>query len=196
MRLAALVFACLWPLAGGAERFALAIDAQRSVARFELGATLHTVRGTAAVEPGGRILFDASGGEASGRVEVDATSAETGTDARDRNMHEQVLESARFPRIAFTAQRLSVTRTGPGEADFVLYGALEIHGGVHEVALEGRARGELPGRLSARAQVVLPYVAWGMQDVSNFLLSVEPEVQVRLEVEGEVTPAAADAGAP
>jgi hypothetical protein len=58
---------------------------------------------------------------------------------------------------------------------------------VHAVALSGRARGSLPGRVETRAETLLPYVEWGLEDMSNFLLSVEPEVRVVLEIEGDVT---------
>jgi len=178
----------LWPLPLPAEPLSLYVDASRSRVEIELGATLHTVRGGAVVLPGGRIDFDPETGTASGRVVVDATSVDTGNARRDRGLHAEVLESDRHPEIVFHAKAIEVTARSRDAAHFVLRGELEIHGGRHAVSLEGDASGSAPGALEANARVTLPYVAWGMRDMSNFLLSVDPEVQVRASVSGTLTP--------
>ena len=190
MKRALWLLVALLPAAVAAEPYVLEIDAARSLVRFELGATLHTVRGTAAIREGARLRFDPESGEASGRAEVDATSADTGIDARDERLHQEVLESDAHPTIAFDAHRIEVRRVEAGVHDFVLRGDLTLVGGVHEVSLAGRGRGTAPGDFTLGAETVLPYVAWGLTDVSNFLLSIEPEVTVRLEVAGAITPAA------
>ena len=80
----------------------LALDPARSRVSFSLGATLHTVHGELDLVRG-ELRFEPSGGVASGEIVVDARSARTGIDARDREMHEKVLESERFPEIALRA---------------------------------------------------------------------------------------------
>lgn len=174
------------PLLAAAEPLRLEIDPARSGVELELGATLHTVRGTAVLKPGGCIDFDPETGQAAGRVVVDATSVDTGSARRDRTLHDEVLESERYPEIVFEARSLSVVERGEGTARFLLLGELAIHGGRHPVALEGEASGNAPGALRASAASVLPYVEWGLRDVSTFLLSVQPEVLVRVNVAGEV----------
>ncbi len=75
----------------------LVLDTQATKVRFELGATLHTVRGSFAVREGS-VRFDPASGAMEGRVVIDAASGETGNGKRDENMHAWVLESDRYPR--------------------------------------------------------------------------------------------------
>jgi polyisoprenoid-binding protein YceI len=163
----------------------LRVDPQRSAVRFELAATLHTVYGEGRVLRG-ELRFDPAGGPASGAVVVDARSFATGIAARDRNMHEQVLESGRFPEIRFEAERLEVEGRGPDAARVVLHGALEIHGGRRALAVPARVARE-GGALRVEASFAVPYVAWGLRDVSNLLLRVADTVQVQLELVGELS---------
>ena len=64
---------------------------------FELGATLHTVRGQFQLTSGD-LTLDLEAGELGGRAVVDARSGDTDNATRDANMHEQVLESATVKR--------------------------------------------------------------------------------------------------
>lgn len=161
--------------AGGAERI-LRLDPRATEIRFTLGATLHTVEGTVSLRAG-EIRFDPGTGEASGRVVVDAASADTGNDRRDRDMHRKVLESGRYPEIVFFPERLGSGLDAGGGGTVTLAGRLEIHGGSHlleipaEVTVEG-------GRLTARATFAVPYVEWGMEDPSTLFLRVDKEVEV------------------
>jgi polyisoprenoid-binding protein YceI len=140
----------------------------------------------------GELRFDPAGGPASGAVVVDATSFATGVAARDRNMHEQVLESARFPEIRFQAERLDVQRRSEEAADVTLHGSFEIHGGRHATAVPARIARE-GGGVRVDAAFTVPYAAWGLRDVSTFVLRVAPEVRVQLELRGELELSAADA---
>lgn len=167
---------------GSAAVFVL--DAEASRVRFELGATLHTVEGRVPVLSG-RIRFDPEGGPAAGEVVLDAKGIETGIDRRDRVMHETVLESERHPRIVFTPERLEVVERGGRQAEVRLHGALAIHGGTHDVTLPARVRAE-EGRLRAEGSLRIPYVEWGMEDPSTFVLRVAKELEARFEVVGDV----------
>lgn len=84
-------------------------DAARSVLRWELPATLHTVRGVAPrfegfVQadplPDGR--FDVRA-----RIAVNAAAMNTGNPKRDRTMREKVLETERYPEIVFELVRFT-----------------------------------------------------------------------------------------
>jgi polyisoprenoid-binding protein YceI len=170
------------PAAAGEGTFR--IDPARSSVRFSLEATLHTVRGSGRVVSG-ELRFDPAGGPASGAVVVDATSFASGNATRDRNMHEQVLESARFPEIRFEAERLEVRGRGEDSADVVLHGSFEIHGGRHAAAVPARIVREADGA-GVEAAFVVPYAAWGLRDVSTLVLRVAPEVEVQLALRGEL----------
>ena len=74
-------------------------NSAKCTVRFALGALLHTVHGTFKVKDA-TVRFDSASGRASGQIEVDVRSGETGESARDRQMHENVLESAHFPGAA------------------------------------------------------------------------------------------------
>src|ERR1700736_4039901 len=71
-------------------------DSAKCTVQFTLGALLHTVHGTFKVKDA-TARFDPASGRASGQIEVDVRSGETGDSARDRQMHDNVLESNRFP---------------------------------------------------------------------------------------------------
>ena len=182
-RRALLVLALLLaPPPASAETFSLAIDAERSRVRFTLAATLHTVTGEGRVQAG-QLRFPVDGGLASGTVGVDARSFRTGNETRDANMHEQVLESGRFPEILFTAERLEVTSRTASTAEVTLHGQLTLHGAEHRVAVPGHVARE-DGGLRITGAFTVPYVAWGLRDVSTFVLRVAKDVEVQLDLRG------------
>ncbi len=119
----------------------------------------------------------------------------TGNKKRDRKMHERVLETAVFPRIVFRPRELRVVeRPSPAEANVELSGTLEIRGRVRPLLVEGRVWRDTEGtHVSCRFPA--PYVEWGHEDVSNFLLKVKPVVEVHFEALGALS-GDADAPAP
>jgi polyisoprenoid-binding protein YceI len=182
--LLALGLAATLPLAA-AER-TLHLDPAKTEIAFTLGATLHTVEGTARLESG-EIRFDPETGEASGRVAVAAASADTGNEGRDRDMHEKVLESARYPEIAFIPAGVAGTFDPGGTSHLTLRGSLEIHGASHPLSLDVEVVAD-GGRLTARTAFAVPYVEWGMKDPSKFVLRVDKHVDVTVVAVGELDP--------
>src|SRR5450432_1907668 len=83
-----------------AQEMVLKYDAAQTTAAFTLSDVLHTVQGTFQ-EKRGEIHFDPASGKVSGEIVFDATSGRSGSDARDRKMHKDVLESGRYPEISF-----------------------------------------------------------------------------------------------
>lgn len=182
IRRAALLALLLLAAAPAAGEGVFRVDPARSRVAFTLAATLHTVYGNGRVASG-ELRFDPAGGLASGAVVVDARSFATGVAARDRNMHEQVLESARFPEIRFEAERLELRSRSQDAAEVTLHGRFEIHGGRHAAAVPARIVREGDG-LRVEAAFPVPYAAWGLRDVSNLVLRVAGEVEVQLELRG------------
>lgn len=164
--------------ARGAEEI-LILPPERASISFTLGATLHTVKGTARLDRG-KLEFDAETGHARGEVAVRAKSLTTGNEERDANMQRDVLESEVFPEITFRAERLEVVSRSETTASVVLHGAMEIHGGVHPFAIPAdlSASGD---EIAIQARFRVPYVEWGMRDYSSFLLRVDPYVDVVVE---------------
>ena len=171
---------------GAGAESTLVLDPGRSEIRFTLGATLHTVHGELELVRG-ELRFEPEGGAVSGEIVIDARSAQTGIDARDREMHEKVLESERFPEIVLRAGRLEVLRRDAASADVLLHGTLEIRGAAHAVAIPATVRGSTGDRVVVESHFRVPYVAWGLRDVSNLVLRVAKDVEVRVRAEGRVS---------
>ena len=91
-----------------AEEMTVLLRPEATKASFHLDATGHTVEGTVALRSG-EIRFHTSTGAASGDVVVDLTRAATGSARRDKKMHEDVLETSRFPVAVFHAKRVTGT---------------------------------------------------------------------------------------
>jgi polyisoprenoid-binding protein YceI len=162
----------------------LRLEPDATKIRFTLGATLHTAEGSLKLERGA-LRFDPDTGSAEGEIVVDATSAETGLAMRDENMHRDVLESVRYPRIVFRAERLEVLRRDAGSAEVRLLGQLEMHGTTRPFAIPAKLddRGD---RIGIASSFRVDYVDWGIVDYSTFLLRVDRFVDVTVEAEGRL----------
>lgn len=154
----------------------------KSTVRFTLGALLHTVHGTFKVNDA-TVRFDPDSGRASGQIAVDVKSGETGESARDRQMHESVLESGRFPDALFFADRVKGRLASSGDSQVEVHGFLRVHGGKHEMTIPVRVNVQ-NDQVTANAKFGLPYVAWGMKDPSNLVLRVDKTVNVEVSLTG------------
>jgi polyisoprenoid-binding protein YceI len=180
---------CAMPTAVGAQQITFAFNPATTKIEFTLGATLHTVHGTMRLKSG-EIRFDPGTGVASGKVVVDATSAETGNKSRDNKMHKEVLESARFPEIVFTAQRVTGTIESTGNSQLHLSGFFEIEGHQHPTALTVSINRDGSGEAaSATTKFAAPYVQWGVKNPSTLFLRVSDHVDVEIDARGQLTTA-------
>lgn len=169
-------------VAVGAEPVELELDAAASTAAFTLGATLHTVHGEVPITAG-RLRFDPDGGEASGEVVLDARGAVTGDDKRDEKMHDKVLRSDDFPHLVFRLDRVDGTLPVEGAGELRLIGSLELLGEAHDVVIPASVSRH-GDTVEGHAEVSVPYVAWGLEDPSVFVLRVDKEILVELDVRG------------
>jgi polyisoprenoid-binding protein YceI len=162
----------------------LDLDPSRTKIDFILGAVLHTVRGTFQLKQG-HLEFDPAAQSISGEVIVDATSGNSANDRRDRRMHEQVLESNRYPEIRFGPTKMTGTVSSANNSAVTVMGMFEIHGQRHEITIPMELR-ILGDDLTAHGSFVVPYVAWGMKDPSNFLLKLEKRVRIEITAKGRM----------
>ncbi len=161
-----------------AEQLRLTLDPERTSISFELGATLHSVEGTAQLRDG-EIVFLRAGGAANGRLTVDASSADTGNERRDRDMHDKVLESEEHPEIAFRVVETRGSLANEGTSDLEIIGVFSIHGGEHDLTVPAQVSVD-GSEVEAILELEVPYVAWGMKNPSKLLLKVSKEVTVRI----------------
>lgn len=160
------------------------VDATQSHAAFTLPDVLHTVHGSFQVKRA-IIRFDPSGGESSGEIVVDAASGDSGNGTRDKKMHRSILESQKFPEIAFAPSRLRGTVNASGESKVEIDGTLTIHGASHPLTASAvvNMAGE---RLQAKAHFAVPYVSWGMKNPSTLFLRVSESVDIDLDLAGHI----------
>jgi polyisoprenoid-binding protein YceI len=167
-----------FPLLRGEEE-SLRLDAPATKVEFALSATLHTVHGEFRLKEG-TLRFDPATGRVSGQVTVDARSGQTGNATRDRRMHQEILETERYPEIVFRPDR-SEGAIAPGAVSQVkLHGVVAIHGGEHEITVPAEVRSAPGGGYDVTIHFEVPYVKWGIKNPSTFLLRVSETVQIAI----------------
>jgi polyisoprenoid-binding protein YceI len=162
----------------------LVLDRKECEINFSLPAVLHTVHGKFAVR-GGDLRLDVGSGDISGRIVADVKSGDTGEEERDRRMHQDVLESARFPEAVFSPDRLTGQLALSGRSDLTVHGILRIHGQDHELTVPVKVSVE-SGRFTATSRLSIPYVKWGMRDPSSLILRVSKTVEVEINLAGTI----------
>jgi polyisoprenoid-binding protein YceI len=167
-----------------AQDLTLELDPANTRIEFTLGATLHTVHGTFALKSG-TIHFNPSTGSAGGLVVVDATSGNTENKGRDHKMHQEILESQRYPEITFTPGKISGKVDLQGDSSVQVDGVFKLHGTEHPMTLTlpVQAKGN---SISAQTHITIPYIAWGLKNPSTFLLHVSDKVEVDVTAVGRV----------
>ena len=171
----------------GNSEVVLTLDPAQSKVHYTVDSTLHTVHGSFALKSG-IVHFDPQTGKAGGEIIVYAPSGASGNGSRDKRMHKEILETAKYPEVIFRPTQIEGTVGQSGPADVKLSGIFSIHGADHNVIAQVHA--ELTGdRWRGTSKFEVPYVNWGIKDPSNFLLKVKPVVNVELEMAGSVNTA-------
>ncbi len=183
----------LWQ-AGLALTMAIGCPAQSSEAVFEflpsqttvtftLGDVMHTVHGAFALKRG-KVTYNPSTGEISGEVVVDAATGHTGIGMRDRKMHKEVLESAKYPEIIFRPDRIDGRVGMHGISNVQVHGSFTIHGSDHELTIPIQVEVG-PDHWTASGHFVVPYAKWGMKNPSTFVLRVSESVAIDVHTSGQ-----------
>jgi polyisoprenoid-binding protein YceI len=201
--LAASLIAAVQPIA--AQETVVTLDPAKTQIDITLGATMHTVHGAFRLKAG-EIQFDPSTGVASGAIIVDAASGETGNGSRDKKMHGEILESAKFPDIVFTpnhvdvhagAQPATATSTQSQLRELLaqrsafqadVSGTLRLHGSDHRTTLRIAIRPANAAQVQLSTQFAIPYVEWGLKNPSTFILRVSDSVDIEVQATAAVTP--------
>jgi polyisoprenoid-binding protein YceI len=161
------------------------LDPAQTQIHWKVSSGLHPTHGTFKLKSG-EFLFNPATGVAEGEILVDATTGESGNAARDKRMHDEVLESNRYPAIFFHPTQLKGTfKTGEGTQDLVADGTFNIHGADHPLQLPLKVQISAE-TVTATTQFTVPYVAWGMKNPSKFLLRVGKQVEIEVSAKGTI----------
>jgi polyisoprenoid-binding protein YceI len=155
----------------------------KSAVNFTLSASLHTVHGSFALKHG-TVHFDPATNKLSGEILVDAASGQSGNDGRDKKMHEQVLETGRYPEIIFRPDRVEGQVATTGASTVQVHGIFAIHGAEHEMTIPIRVD-MTPGHWTATSHFAIPYVKWGLKNPSTFVLRVDQSVDIEIQASGD-----------
>jgi len=167
-----------------AQESIVQLDPAQAKIEFSLSGNMHTVHGKFALKSS-TIRFDPSNGKISGAIVVDATSGDSGNNSRDKKMHREILESAKFPEIVFTPMQMMGRVAADGASKVEVSGRFRLHGQDHDVTLPIDVQAD--GRsLQITTHIEIPYVQWGMKNPSNFLLRVNDKVTVDIQATGRV----------
>jgi polyisoprenoid-binding protein YceI len=165
-----------------ASEITFGVDPAQSKVHWTLDSTVHAVHGTFAFK-NGSMQVDASTGKATGEIVVDATSGNSGNDGRDKKMHREVLESAKYSAIIFRPDRVEGHISQQGICSVQIHGVLLLHGSEHELTVP--IQGELAGdHWSGSAKFHVPFIDWGLKNPSNFFLKVNHTVEIELQLKG------------
>ncbi|HXP09926.1 MAG TPA: YceI family protein [Acidobacteriaceae bacterium] len=161
------------------------LDPAQTQVRWKLGADLHKVDGTFKLKSG-EFIFNPSTGVAEGEILIDATTGESGNRDRDKRMHDEVLESTRYPAIFFhPTQVKGAFKPGETTQQVQAQGTFNIHGADH--AMEVPVKVDTAGNtVTATTHFSVPYVAWGMKNPSKLLLRVSKQVEIEVIAKGTI----------
>lgn len=167
-----------------AQEWSVQIDPAQSKVEYSLSSTVHTVHGTFAVKKG-TVHYDPASGQIGGAIVVDATSGLSGNNSRDTRMHQEILESFKFPEIVFSPNKLIGVVAADGISKVEVSGRFRLHGQEHDVTLPAEIKAE-GKNLSISTYMEIPYIQWGLKNPGNFLLHVSDIVKIEIQARGQV----------
>jgi len=179
-----IAFPSVASVASPAQGVAFQLDPQQTTISFTLSDALHTVRGTFHLKQGS-LHLDPASGKVAGEIVVDAKSGESGSGMRDRKMHREVLESDRYPEIAFHPDRVEGTVALQGKSSVRVHGVFSIHGLDHELTVPADV-GVASDHWTVMLHFAVPYVNWGMKNPSTLFLRVGEAVDIDVTAAGTV----------
>ena len=168
----------------GEPETVLELHPAQSHVDFTLPSLLHTTHGRFRVKRG-HLRLDLASGAVSGECVVDATSGDSGNRTRDRKMHQEILDSHRYPDIVFSPLQVRGSVAPQGTSTVEVDGTFTIHGASHSITVTAvvRVTGD---SFTVSVHFLVPYVQWGMRDPSTFILTVSKQVQLHFEATGRI----------
>ncbi len=161
------------------------ISPESSDVSFTLGGSGHETHGTFHVQ-NGSIDFDRTAPRLSGSVVVAAGSGKTGNGSRDKKMTNEVLDAPHFADVTFIPQSYQGTIAPTGDSTIQVTGTFTLHGTPHDLTVPMQIHID-GANCTAKTHFIVPYVKWGLKDPSVFILKVAKEVDVNLNLVGQLS---------
>jgi polyisoprenoid-binding protein YceI len=174
----------IFAVSAAAQNKAFQLDPAQTSVKFTVGDVLHTVRGTFQLKHGSLELEPASG-KISGEIVVDAGSGNSGSGMRDRKMNKEVLESGRYPEIAFRPDKIEGAVANQGKSSVRVHGMFNIHGVDREITVPADVEMSAD-HWTATVHFTVPYAKWGIKNPSTLFLKVNDSVEIDLTAAGNV----------
>jgi polyisoprenoid-binding protein YceI len=149
--------------------------------KFTLGDILHTVHGSFQLKRGD-VEYEINE-TVRGALVADATSGTSGNRSRDRRMHREILESAKYPEIIFRPDHVEGKVANSGASTVQIHGVFSVHGSDHEFTMPVRLQ-VFPDHWVADTHFTIPYVKWGIKNPSTFFLRVSESVEIEVHATG------------
>jgi len=140
----------------------------------------------------GEVRFAPEGGVMSGELRLDAATADTGYGLRDSVIREEVLETDRYPVIAFRPTRWRVRGRSATQLSAAIEGSVVMHGVERPVTVELEAQIAPTGEARLRGGLALEFEDWGIENPGTEFLPVDPRVGVTIEGLARSRPLASD----
>lgn len=169
-----------------AQQRTLKVDPAQSKVNFVLKSTTHTVEGSFKVQEGS-INFNPADGSMQGEIAVGSATGDTGNGSRDKKMTKDQMQAGKFTSVTFAPKHFAGTLNPTGDSDINVQGIFTLLGKSHEIMVPMQIH-QTGTALEAKGSFVVPFVAWGMKDPSVFVLHVDKQATVNLDLTGTVTP--------
>jgi polyisoprenoid-binding protein YceI len=177
--------ACLAsPSALSASEIVFEVNPAQSRVDFTLSSLLHTTHGSFRIKRG-HLRLETTNGVVSGECVIDSTSGDSSNRSRDHRMHREVLDSDRYPEIIFSPAQVRGNVNPQGESQVEVDGTFTIHGTRHPMTVTAVI--QMAGdSFTVSTHFLVPYIQWGMQDPSTFVLKVSKQVEINFQATGRL----------
>jgi hypothetical protein len=161
------------------------VNPDTSQVAFTLAGTGHHVQGTFRVQSGS-IKFVSDDQKISGTVVVAAGSGNSGEPSRDKKMNSEVLQADHFAEVTFAPRSYQGTIAAAGDSNIQVSGIFTLLGTPHDITVPMQIHID-GANLKAKGHFTVPYVKWGLKDPSIFILKVAKEVDIDINLSGQLT---------
>jgi polyisoprenoid-binding protein YceI len=173
--------------ASRAQSSTVTLDPAQTTIEIALDTTLHNVHGTFRLKSG-TIRYDVATGKTTGAIVVDARSGDTDNKSRDKKMHQEILESAKYPEIVFTPVQVKGSFDPHKASQLEVSGTFRVHGQDHDLTMTIAVQPASASQLQCDTHFTIPYIKWGMKDPSTFLLHASDTVDLEIHATAQIMP--------